>query len=176
ALPILAGDNNAWQGYKAVRDLNNGVSGIFRQHRNVLLASNYPENQEIWLADYAAQAKTVQNLLDGMGRYFVASETSIFNQVRSDYAELVTAMEAGNAAALQRSAYNANQINDEVAQPMRDQVNALIDSIVARNEVVLDSAATNANGLYEQSRLLLISLLIGSVLIAAVAATWIVMA
>src|SRR5690606_34323831 len=36
------------------------------------------------------------------------------------------------------------------------------------------NAIADANGLYEQSRMFLIALLIGSILIAAIAATWIV--
>ncbi len=170
-----SGDIGAVQTYRSVYELMQATSEIFRKHRNILLASSYPENQDKWIADYQDGLAKVPATLDRLGRQVSSSEVALLNQVKVDYAALGKAMEKGNAISEQRSQYTSMQISDNLAKPVRDQISTLVDSIVDSNNVVLEEATQNANTLYEQSRMLLIGLLIGSALIAAAAAFWIIM-
>ncbi len=175
AARMAAGDTQAIQAYQAASDLFLSASDVFRQHRNILLADGDPAVQDRWYADFQAAVQSLQPQIDRLGRSITASETGQLNRVRADFASLIEAMNAGNALSLQRSDYLSNQINDAEAAPLRVQIDALIDGMVARNAQILDAEVIEANDLYEQSRMLLIGLLVGSILIAAVAATWIVM-
>ncbi len=171
----MSGDIGAVQTYRSVYELMQATTEAFRRHRNILLASSYPENQDKWIDDYVDGSAKVPAILDRLGRQVSGSEMALLNQVKVDYTALEKAMEKGNAISEQRSQYNAIQISDNLAKPVRDQISTLVDSMVDRNNVVLEEATQNANALYEQSRMLLIGLLIGSAMIAAVAAFWIIM-
>ena len=171
---MLAGDNTAIAAYQTASDLFLKASDVFRQHRNILLASSVPAKQDEWHKDYQDSVAELEPVLERLSRQTAASDAAALNQVRNDFASMVEAMNAGNALALERATYNATAINDTEAAPLRKQVVALVDSIVDRNDKVLTEAVDHANGVYEQSRTLLIALLVGSALIALVAAVWIV--
>ncbi|ODT50862.1 methyl-accepting chemotaxis protein [Devosia sp. 63-57] len=169
-----AGDAAGTQAYQLASDLFLLASDVFRQHRNILLASSNPAKQDQWYNDFQSGIGTLQPELERLGRMLVGSEIAQLNQVRADFTAMIEAMTDGNAIAMQRSNFNANAINDEQAAPLRAQISSLVDEIVATNEQLLADTLVEANGLYEQSRIFLLALLAGSVLIAAVAAVWIV--
>ncbi|ODT70450.1 MAG: hypothetical protein ABS75_12470 [Pelagibacterium sp. SCN 63-23] len=171
---ISSGDAGAFPLYQASVELFLQASDIFRQHRNILLADEMPAKQEEWHADYTASQVALQSALERLVRVAGPADQAVVATIRSDIANLVSAMEEGNAISLQRSAFEANRINNAEAAPLRRQISGMIDVLVDRNQQVLNNAVDGANGLYEQSRMLLIALLAGSVLIAAIAATWIV--
>ncbi|SMQ73083.1 methyl-accepting chemotaxis sensory transducer [Devosia lucknowensis] len=171
---ISTGDVSANQAYQVASDLQVGVSNAFRQHRNVLLASSDPVKQAEWLADFEAAAAALPVEMERLARMVTGGEVSQLNQVRTDVTTLLEASAAANVIAQERSQFLANELNATEAAPLRASISGLVDEIVARNDQVLADAVTNANAMYEQSRLLLIALLAGSVLIAAVAAIWIV--
>ena len=174
AARMNAGDTNAIQAYQVASDLFLSASNVFRQHRNILLASGMPAKQDQWYADFQSGLQDLTPQLDRLGRLITAAETAQLNNVRTAFAAMTDAMNAGNDLAMQRSVYLSNEISAERAAPLRQQITALVDEMVARNDAVLTEAVASANGVYEQSRMLLIGLLIGSVVIAAVAAIWIV--
>jgi methyl-accepting chemotaxis protein len=167
-------DGNASEAYAAASQLFLDASDVFRQHRNVLLAATNPAKQDEWYNDFQSVAANLQPDLDSLGRLLVSSETGLLARVRNDFAAMIDAMNAGNAVAMQRSQYNADVIYAAEAAPLRAEISGLVDSIVARNEGVLNTTVAEANTSFEQNRLLLIGLLIASVLIAAIAAVWIV--
>ncbi|HWU19105.1 MAG TPA: methyl-accepting chemotaxis protein [Devosia sp.] len=174
ATRMTAGDANATTAYQVASDLFLAASDIFRQHRNILLASGNLAKQQEWVGDFETGIAALQPELDRLGRSFGAGDTSQLNQVRAAFAGLIQAMNAGNAIATQRSTFMANQINDAEAAPLRIRISALIDGIVAGNEEALGQAMTAADAAYEQSRMVLIALLVGSIVIAASAAIWII--
>ncbi|SFV38356.1 methyl-accepting chemotaxis protein [Devosia crocina] len=171
---MSSGELSGASAYQAASNLLLSASDVFRQHRNVLLASSDPAKQDEWYADFQNESAALQSELEQLRSFLVGSELSQFNQVRTDVSEMVEAMNAGNSIAMQRSSYHANNINTNETAPRRTQISGLIDSIVERNNLVLSESVESANALYEQSRMLLIGILIASVAIAAIAATWIV--
>ncbi|MBN9334860.1 methyl-accepting chemotaxis protein, partial [Devosia sp.] len=174
AARMSAGDTAAISAYQSASDLFLEVSDVFRQHRNVLLASSNPAKQDQWLADYSAGVSAMKADFDRLSRQIPSSDAAQFNKVRSDFDVMVEAMNAGNDLAVQRSVYNSTSINDAEAAPLRMKISSLVDSIVARNDAAMQEAVAGADDMYEQSRMLLLGLLAASVLIAVIAAIWIV--
>ncbi|WP_323013780.1 HAMP domain-containing methyl-accepting chemotaxis protein [Devosia sp.] len=176
AARVNAGDASAFPAYETASKLFLDSSDVFRQHRNVLLASSNPAKQDEWFNDFDGVFEGIQPTIDRLARQVGPGEAALVDDMRGNIDALFAAMTKGNDIAIQRSQYNATEIVDTVGAELRAQANALIDTIVARNEITVDKALTEANQLYESSRLFLFGLLVISVLIAAVAATWIVVA
>ncbi len=169
------GDPAAFGAYKASSELMLHASDVFRQHRNILLADTNPAKQDEWLNDFSNVLESLKAELDLFARAVPTTDAQTVNRVRGDIENLIVAMEAGNAISLQRSQYQAFELNNNVAGPLRRQISTLIDGIVAANTTEMNETVAEATALYEQTRMLLLALLAGSVLIAAVAATWIVL-
>ena len=169
------GDTGAAQAFQLSTELLTDVTDAFAHHRDVLLASSNPETQDAWLNKFNTVSAGLTPGLERLSRVVGSSDQAALSQVRTDLAELMDVMTAGNNLAVQRSDYVTGTINDTEAAPLRREISGLIDGIVARNDALLAEAVDGANAMYEQSRLVLIGILIASVLIAAVAATWIVM-
>lgn len=179
-LPALAqragaGDPAAFAAYETASTLFLDASDVFRQHRNVLLASGNPAKQDEWYGDFDGVQERIQPGIDQLGRQVGPGEAGLFAQLRNDFAAMFAAMDKGNAIAIQRSQYNAGEILDNIGAPLRAEAIAVLDRVVARNSQTVADALTDANNLHEQTRLFLIGLLIGSIAIAAIAATWIVL-
>jgi methyl-accepting chemotaxis protein len=171
---ISAGEMNLVPTYQAASDLMLNASDVFRQHRNVLLAESNPAKQDQWHADFQASSAALQPTLDRLIRMLPSSDAAVADQLRTDFAALVAAMDEGNAVSLQRSQFHAVEMNNTVAGPLRIQLGELVEGIVAANDAAMADTLVEANGLYEQTRMILLGLLAGSVLIALVAASWIV--
>ncbi|QYO79132.1 HAMP domain-containing protein [Devosia salina] len=172
---LSAGDPGATQAYQATTDLFLMASDVFRQHRNVLLASKNPEKQSEWLNDFGAAVEGLTPAVDRLARLLGPSEQETINQVRNSINAMIDAMQAGNELSVQRSDFVTGQISDTQAAPVRREISALVDGIVERNDQLLADTVAESNAMYEQSRMLLIGILVASVLIAAIAATWIVL-
>ncbi|KKC33297.1 HAMP domain-containing methyl-accepting chemotaxis protein [Devosia psychrophila] len=175
AARVNAGDQTAFPAYETASSLFLDSSDAFRQHRNVLLASNNPAKQDQWLADFNGAFQRIQPNVDRLVRQVGPAEAALANDFRADVDALFAAMNKGNAAASERSQYNANSILTNTAVPLRAQANTLLDAIVERNSIVVQNALATSQQLYDSTRTMLIALLVASALIALVAATWIVM-
>ncbi|MCW5719867.1 MAG: MCP four helix bundle domain-containing protein [Devosia sp.] len=172
---VLNGDISAFPAFEAANSLLLDASDIFRQHRNVLLASGNPAKQDQWFGDFDGVRKRIEPNIDRLTRLLGPSEAAVAQQLRADFDQMFAAMDKGNAVAIQRSQYNATEIANTRSAPLRLEAVAVLDRIIDRNAQTTAKALEDAESLYEQTRLFLIGLLIVSVLIAAVAATWIVM-
>ena len=175
AARVNAGDTNAFAAYESASALFLDASDIFRQHRNILLASTNPAKQDEWYNDFDGVLERIQPNIDRLVRLVGSSEAALANELRGNFDSLFAAMSKGNDLAIQRSQYNAGVIVDTVAAPHLVQIRQHGDAIVARNQTTVANALADADALYESSRMFLIGLLLVSILIAAVAATWIVM-
>nr|WP_295883952.1 methyl-accepting chemotaxis protein [uncultured Devosia sp.] len=172
---VTSGDASAFPAYETASTLFLDASDVFRQHRNVLLASSNPAKQDQWYGDFDGVFERIEPNIDRLARQVGASEASLVSDLRGNFDALFAAMNKGNAIAIERSQYNATQIIHGAAADLRDQANGLVDAIMARNEITVKNALAEADALYESSRLFLIGLLVASIAIAAIAAIWIVM-
>ncbi len=171
---VAAGDASAFPAYESASTLFLDASDVFRQHRNVLLASSHPAKQDEWFGDFDGVYERMQPTIDRLARQVGPAETAMVAELRANLDSLFTAMQNGNDVAIQRSQYNATELVDNVGAPLRAEAVATLDRVTARNAQTVANAISEATALYEQTRLFLLALLAGSVLIAAIAATWIV--
>lgn len=171
---VNAGDTSAFPAYETASTLFLDASDVFRQHRNVLLASSAPAKQDEWFNDFDGVFERIQPSIDRLVRQVGPAEAGLANEVRANFDALFAAMTKGNEIAVQRSQYNAGVILDTVATAHAAKVSEYGDAIVGRNEITVANALSESDTLYENSRLFLIALLTISVLIAAFAAIWII--
>ncbi|MBF0679952.1 MAG: MCP four helix bundle domain-containing protein [Devosia sp.] len=171
---VNANDPSAFQAYDTVSTLFLDVADVFRQHRNILLADSAPARQEQWNNDFSAVIERMTPQVAALARQVGAAEIGMANAVAADFAAMVDAMNEGNAISLTRADLEANTIISSEVEPLQRQATTILRTVVDANTQQATGSVAQANALYEQSRMLLIALLIGTVVIAAIAGTWIV--
>jgi methyl-accepting chemotaxis protein len=174
AVRANAGEPGAFAAYQAAATAYMTMTDIFRQQRNILLASGDPELQDKWHADYLTGIAAITESMPALQRAVPAADVGLFNAAKAAYENLVVAMDKAVNVSITKSDYNAGVRADEAAVARRD-ADALLTQMIDQNKVLLDQADNEADALYNSSMMLLIGLLAGSIIIAAIAATWIVM-
>jgi methyl-accepting chemotaxis protein len=172
---VDAGDLSAFPAYQAATEMFLTGTDMFRQQRNVLLAASQDrELQEKWHADYIAGVEANAARIPDLQRTMPASDIGLFNAARDAYDDMVAAMDKSVAVSMENGDYFALQEMGTV-NTLRREANDILQVIIDRSEAIMDEAKVQAEALYQNSMMLLIGLLVGSALIALVAATWIVM-
>ncbi|MFN3274299.1 MAG: methyl-accepting chemotaxis protein [Paracoccus sp. (in: a-proteobacteria)] len=171
-----AGQPGAFEAYRAVNDLMLEVARTFRQHRNILLAAGDEAMQTEWIDNYRTETEKLVALVDGLARAAGPADQQTMARIRTGMAALTQVMDDTNALAGLRSNAQAISLLETELAPLRTQISSLVDTIVERNQAQLSRTVANASELYENSRMMLIGLLIASIAIAVIAATWIVVA
>ncbi|MHA6297039.1 HAMP domain-containing methyl-accepting chemotaxis protein [Devosia sp. CAU 1758] len=172
---VDAGDLTAFPAYRAATDMFVTGTDMFRQQRNVLLAASQDRAlQETWNADYLSGVTANADRIPELQRTIPASDMALFNAASAAYDDMVAAMDKAVAVSMENGDYFALQAMGTVNTLRREAMN-ILQTTIDRNTAIMEEAADQAQGLYETSMMLLISLLVGSALIALVAATWIVM-
>ena len=171
---VEAGDLTAFPAYQAATEMFLTGTDMFRQQRNVLLAASQDRAlQETWHTDYLAGVEANALRIPDMQRTIPVADMGLFNAARTAYDDMVAAMNKAVGISIENGDYFAMQ-ELETASVLRRDANAILQAMIDRNEAVMAESAVAAQTLYDNSMLLLIGLLIGSALIALVAATWIV--
>ncbi len=83
ATKVEAGDISAFPAYQRATDMFLTMSDMFRQQRNVLLASMDTELQDRWHADYQSGLEAISTSLPILRRAIPASEAALFAAVES---------------------------------------------------------------------------------------------
>lgn len=172
---VDAGDLSAFPAYQAATEMFLTGSDMFRQQRNVLLAATQDRDlQETWNADYLTGVQANADRLPVLQRTMPVSDMALFNAARAAYDDMVAAMDKAVAISMENGDYFALQEMQNI-NTLRREASASLQAMIDRNTVIMDEAKAQAAELYQTSTMLLIGLLVGSALIALVAATWIVM-
>lgn len=171
---VEAGDLTAFPAYQAATEMFLTGTDMFRQQRNVLLAASQDRAlQEKWHADYLAGVEANAERIPDMQRTVPASDMGLFNAAKAAYDNMVAAMNKAVAVSIENGDFFAQQ-ELETASLLRRDANTILQEMIDRGEQIMEESMVEAHALYENSMLLLIGLLIGSALVALVAATWIV--
>ncbi|MBO9590131.1 methyl-accepting chemotaxis protein [Devosia sp.] len=171
---VTAGDVGAFPAYQQATDMFLTMTDIFRQQRNVLLASGDPELQEKWHTDYRDGLAAIEQQMPVLGRTLGAGDAGLFAAVDVAYDEMVVAMDKAVAMSITRADLDAAGRID-AANAIRIEATTMLQAMIDHNRTLLADAATQASATYQTSLMLLLGLLVGSALIAGIAATWIVM-
>ncbi|MBJ3786919.1 HAMP domain-containing methyl-accepting chemotaxis protein [Devosia sediminis] len=171
---VDAGDLSAFAPYQAATEMFLTGTDMFRQQRNVLLAASQDRTlQETWHTDYLAGVEANEQRVADMARIMPPSDAALFNAARTAYDDMVAAMNKAVAVSMENGDFFANQSLETVSTLRRD-ANTILQAMIERSQALMTEADNEAQTLYDNSMMLLIGLLVGSALIALVAATWIV--
>ena len=171
---VEAGDLSAFPAYQAATEMFLTGTDMFRQQRNVLLAASQDRAlQEKWHGDYLAGVEANAARIPDMQRTMPVSDMPLFNAAKTAYDDMVAAMSNAVSVSIENGDFFAQQ-ELETASVLRGDANTILQEMIDRGEQIMDESAIEAQTLYEHSMVLLIGLLVGSALIALVAATWIV--
>lgn len=173
---LVGGDPTAIEGYVAMTQLEALVSKAYRQHRNLLLSDEHPEAQDKYASDFASTNSTISADIESLARLLPAPEANQAKTIARELTAFFASMGEANALSLDRATYDATNIAANEAAPMRAEITKLVDDIIAASTQNLANENEAATVLHEQSRMLLIAILVGSSLFAALAATLIVTA
>jgi len=171
---VLADEPGAFVAYQVTSDAFLTMTDIFRQQRNILLASGDAELQEKWFADYRSGLDSIAAALPQLQRVVPAADLELFRAAEAGYQAMVTAMDKAVAVSMTRADLQANSLIYE-ASSQADEADTLLQTIIDRNRDLLNQAAAEAESTYQSSSSLLIGLLAGSVLLAGLAAVWIIL-
>lgn len=171
---LMAGDPSATDAYIGVTQLEALVSKAYRQHRNLLLSDENPTEQDKYQADFTETTAKAGAEADRLTRVLSSAEARDANAIASEMQAFFASMQTVNDISLQRGTYQATEIASKQAAPLRAEITKLVDAIVAASVENLAEQNAAATTLYEQGRLLLLAILAGSSIIAALAATLIV--
>jgi len=174
AAKVDAGDLSAFSAYQRASDMFLTMTDIFRQQRNILLASMDPELQDKWFADYTTGVADIASNLPALRRGVPASEAALVTAAETAYNNMVAAMDKAIAMSMSRADLEANNAV-EAAGVIRHEADGILEGMVQQTRDMLAEAAAESNALYQTSLMVLIGLLVGSAIIAALAAVWIVL-
>ncbi|PXA99075.1 methyl-accepting chemotaxis protein [Nostoc sp. 3335mG] len=148
---------------------------ISRDIRNVVMSMNDPERQATYVANLAESRETLLGAIDAAARLVPASERSVLAQFEEQVAAWLGGVADAEATAIENGDHNAAALANGAAREARQVSVDALNAIIDLNDQQMEAANADAVAMYEQSRLLLIALMIGSALIAGIAATWIVL-
>jgi methyl-accepting chemotaxis protein len=174
AARVESGDLSAFAAYQRASAMFMTMTDIFRQQRNVLLASMDPVLQDQWHADYVAGIADISASMPALRRVVPAADAALVANAEAAYAEMVAAMDKAVATSITRADLAATTAADH-ASDLRREADTVLQGMIDTTRTMLAQAATDANSLYQNSMMLLLALLVGSAIIAGAAATWIVM-
>jgi methyl-accepting chemotaxis protein len=171
---LLAGDTESARPFAAVMQMSKTVSDINGASTAVLLNSTNAEEQAGSIKQYKALIADLTGGFLNIRSSLDRTQVKALDQAQSDFMAMRNAMNKVVDTSALRSNAQAEAMITQM-NPLRDKANSLLEQIVtsSNNRIVQEKAAGAA--LYDWSRLLLTGLLVGSVLIAAIAATWIIL-
>ena len=174
AARVESGDLSAFPAYQRTSDMLLTMTDIFRQQRNVLLASDDPELQDKWHADYVDGIAAIAGNMPNLRRAVTSAEAGLVSNAEAAYEAMVAAMDKAVEASMTRGDLAAMKAADHAAE-LRDITNDDLQGMVDTTRTMLANSAAEANATYQNSMMVLIGLLVGSAIIAGLAATWIVL-
>ena len=169
-----AGDLSAVKSYQVAVGVVQASDEAFGRHRGVLLAASHPEEQDQLIELYRGDLSTLASRNEALGRLLGPADRQMLEAAQTELAKLTTAMTEAVDTSAQRSILNATEMTNAAGAAERAQATAILNGMVTANDAVLQKAVSDANALYQSNFMLLISILIGSAVIAAAAALWII--
>ena len=169
------GDAKDVQAFVTVKDLEVAGLQVSRAARNVVLGMNDPTMQQDLDKQLDVRITTLQRQIEQASNVVPASEQAMFKSYKENIAKWLADVDGARKAALENGVNKASTLADGPGAEALRNVRESINKVLELNKEQMQLAAKNADDLYSFSRNLLIGLLVGMLVIAIVAATWIVL-
>jgi len=142
---------------------------------NILASSDQPAEQEKFAGQVDADVVVIGSLRSELSPMLTGSNRATLDMIGTRIDEWLEVVAAYRATSLENGTDKARVLAVTDGAAARAESVTALNSIIELNNEQLAAAQVSNGALYEGSRNLLIGLLVGSTLIAALAATWIVL-
>ncbi|MCK5933654.1 MAG: MCP four helix bundle domain-containing protein [Fulvimarina manganoxydans] len=161
--------------YEQMQGLETKIFQIAIDLRNVILTMGAPQSQANYLETLDDHLAGVGQDIEAVKARIPATQAAMFASFEQGIDKWVPLVDQARDLAVENGDYKAFELaNGGAAEARQKSVDAL-NTVIDLNNQQMDAASTDAQNLYIFSRNLLIGLLIGSTLLAAIAATWIIL-
>ena len=175
ASQVVGGTTTEYARYQAIKHLDTAVAEYATAFFEVLVTAD----------DIAMQAEHKQALnekrtalvsqRDGLGRLIGGADRGTFDTASKAIDRWLDAAERASNVAVENGDAKAQDVLSNKLVAARTELLEHLDKVIATNDESVTAANVEADKLYDSSLTMLIALLVASVAIAAVAATWIVL-
>jgi methyl-accepting chemotaxis protein len=172
---LASGDPKDFQAVLTVKEVEVNALQVQRAIRNVIIAMANPAMQQDYDKQLEARVSVLQRQMDQAASVVPAGEQATFKSYKDNIAKWLVEMQAARKVALENGVYKATELADGAGREALQAAREHINKVIELNNEQMQQAAKGADELYGFSRNLLIGLLVGMTLIAAAAATWIVL-
>ena len=161
--------------YEQMQGLETKIFQIAIDLRNVILRMSAPQSQANYLETLDEHLAGVGQDIEAVKARIPATQAAMFASFEQGIDKWVPLVDQARDLAVENGDYKAFELaNGGAAEARQKSVDAL-NAVIDLNNQQMEAASADAEALYAFSRNLLIGLLIGSSLLAAIAATWIIL-
>jgi methyl-accepting chemotaxis protein len=161
--------------YQSLSRLDTAIAEYQMDLLQVLATADDMEQQAEFGNALKATSTELQAELNALGRQLTGGDSSQFDVLATNISAWLDVSAKVAEVSLENGDARARELLASEIKDIREQLIVGLDKVIETNNDAVAAADAGADDLYSQSLTLLITLLVVSVLIAAVAATWIVM-
>ena len=161
--------------YERMQDLEAEIFQVSIDLRNVLLTMGTPETQATNLAALEDRLANVGQGIEAVEASIPPAQARLFASFEDGIAKWTSLVGKARDLAVENGNLKAYDLANGGAAEARQKAVEALNAVIDLNNRQMEAASADAEALYAFSRNLLIGLLIGSSLLAAIAATWIIL-
>ncbi|MBU1176694.1 MAG: MCP four helix bundle domain-containing protein [Alphaproteobacteria bacterium] len=159
----------------ALDDIENTVLDIRVTVLNIIAANDNAEQQLKYAEMNQSNVAKLPALRDDLKRLLTGADRQLFEEAEADIDTWLATVAHYQALALENGKHKAFELAIGDGAAARGEAVTAINAILELNETQLQEASNANTQLFESSRMLLIAMLVGSAIIAAAAAFWIIL-
>jgi methyl-accepting chemotaxis protein len=172
---FASADPKDFQAVLTVKEAEVTMLLIQRTIRNLILSMVDPAMQQEYEKQMDVRRSALLRQIDLAGAAVPATEQATFKVFRDEMGKWLVEVDSARKAALENGNYKAIELSNGAGRDALRAARDNINKVIELNNEQMQQAVKGADDLYSFSRNLLIGLLVGMTLIAAAAATWIVL-
>ncbi|SMD13018.1 methyl-accepting chemotaxis sensory transducer [Fulvimarina manganoxydans] len=171
---VTGSDGVSMATYEQMQDLEAKIFQTAVDLRNVLLTMGNPQSQANYVEALDNRMAAVGGEVEAIKARVPSTQAALFTSFEQGIDKWLPLVDRARDIAVENGDYKAFELaNGGAAEARQKSVDAL-NAVIELNNQQMAAASAGAKELYAFSRNLLIGLLIGSTLLAAIAATWII--
>ena len=172
---VLGGGATEFAHFQSIKDLDTAIAEYQTNFLQILVTADDPAIQATYETALDEQRIVLEEQRAAMGRMLVGNDRALFDVLSNNITTWLDGAEKAGEISLANGNAKANEVLKTTLLQARTELLGILDEVIAANDESVVDANLEADALYDNSLMLLIGLLVASVLIAAIAATWIVM-
>ncbi|MDB5563284.1 MAG: uncharacterized protein JWN11_2702, partial [Hyphomicrobiales bacterium] len=159
----------------AIDALKDSLVALRATESNIMVSLDDPTVQAKYAADADVQLAKLPAIEDGVSHQISVADAGLFNVYKGGASKWLEIVKSYRQNALDNTNSKATDLASGDATKARNTAMTALNAVTQYENDQMTQASDSNGALYEQSRTILIGLLVGSALIAAIAAIWIVL-